>query len=149
MKLTRDEILNMPAGREFDALICQYVMKMTAWLEKRGDYEFIVWQKQGEREPYKAYQNPEAHQARYRKIDVSEIDWHNHIDENERTRTSTDIAAAFSAFTSIRRIVNLTRVRPDLWEASIIDIAPVIMAEAPTAPLAIGRVLLLATMESE
>ena len=50
--MNREEILNMPAGREMDVLVATEVMGWKAWLEKRGEYTYIIYQKPNEREPW-------------------------------------------------------------------------------------------------
>ena len=68
----------MKEGRELDARIAEEVMGWIPWLEKRGEYTHVVWQKD-EMEPYRRSRNWESQVERYTKTTWSKIDGMKHV----------------------------------------------------------------------
>lgn len=128
-------------NKELDYLISEKVMNITAWLEKRGEYEHIVFQREGEREPYRGTKDWEEASKRYRIIPFSEIDHHNHV-VGKLPSYSTDISSAFEVVEKLREsgyLVNLA-ARSDIYLCFFHrwnDRHAPHLKEAKTAPLAI------------
>jgi len=77
--VSRDEILTLKPGTKLNLLIATKVLSWTIWEEKRGDYLYVIFQKPNDREPWRAFRNPEIMKERYRQIEASEIDEMKHI----------------------------------------------------------------------
>ena len=73
------ETTQIEAGRELDALVAQYVMGWTPWLEQRGQYRHVVWQTDPNREPWKRSQDDAAQRQRYSEFRVEDFDPMRHI----------------------------------------------------------------------
>ena len=147
--MSRDEILNMPAGRQLDALIAEKVM---GWEAIRVDYfgedssprqnELEEWMAKNELDSIGDYF-----------IDVDKNFW---VEDND-WQPSTDIHAAWEVVEKMRNnkyepCVNgecWTPIehRMGLWQADFQNGGPCHSARADTAPLAICRAALLAAME--
>ncbi|WP_060862915.1 hypothetical protein [Paenibacillus riograndensis] len=94
MTLTREEILNQPAGRKLDRWIQEHIFKWIPWKEQRGDYFAITFQKPGDREPFMKTQRREEAKQRYQIIPYSEINDMLHDVYGDKN-WSTDISAAW------------------------------------------------------
>jgi len=122
--MTRDEILAMEAGRELDALVAVEVMEWTRYPNKHG---LTVMSRPGAM----------PHHA--------QIDQHPNF--------STDIAATWEAAEAMCQehglYFRLHRTPDYIWAAfdKWSDLRLSVEAQAPTAPLAISRAVLLAVME--
>lgn len=146
--MTREEILakwDSMSSRERDALIAEKVMNVIAWEEKRGEYTHVVFQSEGEREPFRRSRDWEEAAKRYRIIPFSEINRQKHVVQ-EIPKFSTEIESAF-------RVANRfwsfeIRKGPDgaWWICRIIDEDGVVTANesGSTAPEAICKAALLA-----
>ena len=126
--MTRDEILNMPAGREMDTLIAQKVMGWSAdpegyWLNKKENYDDTGW-------------------------GLIDQDKTTHHPSSRRFCPSTDIAAAWMVVEKFYSMSLNKYSGGDEWRVYLVterDGANVdAHAEADTAPLAICRTALLA-----
>jgi len=143
--VTRDEILNMPAGREMDALVAEKVMgwsnvEKTTWSNYRADGTPFGGGKEWRG-------TPPNHEAEFNPVLYPIKNY------------STDIAAAWMVVEKIRPLFWSTQVM--VWDHSDKYIVScvyrgghdepekAINSEAPTAPLAICRAALLAVMDSE
>lgn len=142
--MTREEILNMPAGREMDVLIAEKVMQL--------DHYEHRWEADGECEKCKCV--TDFHSGRiylnYKKIDYRDC--------TNPDPYSTDISAAWEVVDEIKDkwgMVNLEYSHdkeldpPDADKWSVyfdIDFDDSFMAFADTAPLAICRAALLAVV---
>ena len=51
--------------RDINALVAEKVLGWTPWLELRGEYHFIVWQKTGQREPWMGTREWQKAKERY------------------------------------------------------------------------------------
>lgn len=114
--MTRDEILNMPAGFKMDILIAEKVFDYPEEVIRNNGFKKDGDWMVGTIKPY-----------------------------------STDIAAAWEVvdkayITSLRRVVNNEPDTPALWQAFIYA-DPNLSGIASTAPLAICRAALLATLK--
>jgi len=134
--MTRDEILNMPAGREMDALVAEKVM---GWIPKDNLY--------------------------WKDNEGSFAGWATEFSEYsvKPFRPSTDIVAAWQVLEHLIATGEQRFEAPALFKYPLAwlcvfyqkhekpgEMAPAwIDANAPTAPLAICRAALLAVMESE
>ena len=98
----------MKASRELDALIAEKVMGWIPWLENRGEYYHVVWQKD-DREPYRRSRDWEAQMSRYKRITHNEIIYGKHI-EHMDFKPSTQIAAAKLTTTKILEMPNVSEV---------------------------------------
>lgn len=94
-ELTREQVLAL-CGNQLSLYVHVHVMSCTPWEEKRGEYLYVVFQKPGEREPYRSSQRWESEMHRYRKIGISEIDFTNKI-VCGLPEYSSDISAAIKA----------------------------------------------------
>ncbi|MGY3386878.1 hypothetical protein ACVWZB_004832 [Paenibacillus polymyxa] len=74
MELTRDQILSMKAGRDMDRLVEEHVFCWIAWQEQHGVHLMVTFQKPGEPEPYKRFQDWKSQMDRFSIIPFSEID---------------------------------------------------------------------------
>lgn len=112
------------SDRELDALVAERVMEWVPWLEKRGQYTHVVWQRQEGREPWKEshrdYQQPE----RYTRITAAEIQPGKHITHyvGEDFRPSETWAGAGLVLEAMRERgfdggVTLPHVRGTTWDA--------------------------------
>lgn len=63
--MRREEILKMEAGPELNRMIAERVLGWKAWEEIRGEYTHVVWQKDGERDPWKGSRDWEIQKERY------------------------------------------------------------------------------------
>lgn len=91
--MNRDDILKMEAGREIDALVAEKVMGWKPWLEQRGEYTYIIWQKPNDREPWFRSRDWKSLQKNYEPFE-GKYDPHKHI-EILNFKPSTDISAAW------------------------------------------------------
>ena len=84
----------LPPGRELDKLVAE-ALGWVPWLEERGGYLHIVFQRPGDQEPWTRYRLDarEREMLRYRQIEWSGIDWSEHV-VHGLANFSTDIAAA-------------------------------------------------------
>lgn len=89
--------------RELDALVAEKVMGWNPWLEQRGEYTHVVWQKPGEREPYRRSRDWEAQKHRFSRIDASQIDGFHHIN-HLNAEFSTSIADAWLVVERMREL---------------------------------------------
>ena len=158
--MNREEILNMPAGREMDVLVATEVMGWKAWLEKRGEYTYIIYQKPNEREPWFRSRDWQSLKEKYEPF-TGEYDPHKHIDTLDYFKPSTDISAAWGVVEKFRRgdinngmvaccmeLVLSDGFEPNDWSCAFFS--PLLKftdAVANSAPLAICRAALLAVME--
>ena len=127
----------MKADRELDARIAEDVMGWIPWLEKRGEYTHVVWQKD-EMEPYRRSRNWESQVERYTKTTWSEIDPMEHV-VYEFFKPSTQIADAWLVVEKLGGVVGIDRFPkyddPDEWYWDVGFNKGT--AQADTAPLAI------------
>lgn len=127
----------MTAGRELDALVAEKVMDWTPWVEQRGGYEHITWQKAGEREPWHRSRNFDAERQRYSPL--VRYDAHHHI-ESGLPRFSRDIADAWNVVEKLQESGDAISL---IWYGDakvwgcLIHRLPVPEGDAATAPLAI------------
>lgn len=70
---------DMKPGPELDLKAIEILFEWKAWKNMRGEYTYIVFQKSGEREPYKRYRDWESEMHRYEQIPFSDIDRMKHI----------------------------------------------------------------------
>lgn len=148
----REKILTMEPWRELDSKVAEIVMGWVAWEEKRGEYLHVIFQKPGDREPYRSERNWEQAATRYRQISFSEIDHHKHIVHGMRD-FSTDISAAWEVVekfheVSVKRFETMKGHR--YWCKIEIDYdSEPIIAQGDTAPEAICKAALLAVMDND
>lgn len=81
-------------NREIDLLVAEYIEGWIAWEEKRGEYLYVVFQKPGEKEPYRSYRDWKANEERFRRIHFREINFNKHVITNI-PYYSTDISDAW------------------------------------------------------
>ena len=149
--MNKEQILEM--GRnELNLAIAEKVLGWTAWEEKRGEYTYIVFQKPGEREPYKKTQKWETAMQRYRQIGFDEIDPFNHIVTGVK-EWSSDIAAAWEV---VEKPEIMDRIQIGVyptsfgkWVARSFMPGYEITVQADRAPEAICKAALLAVLEQE
>jgi hypothetical protein len=141
MKLTREQIENMPASREIDALVAEFIM--------------------GEKKPIYLHSHPIVTQTKY-SINMS---WYC-LPEYEKGDVcewipkpySTDIAAAWEVVETFDRkswdvsVSSLTDNDDEVWEVFFAEyfedgVGRIGKASAETAPLAICRAALIAMMD--
>jgi hypothetical protein len=146
--MTRDEILNMSAGREMDALIAERVMGWTPWVEKRGEYDYVIWQRNGDKEPWFSHRGWETHKSRYSKL--IKYDSHYHIEVGLHKFSSGGYDEAFEV---------VEKMKSDGWEFyfewkdkpwALFENDECLLdkyADADTVPLAICKAALLTTLE--
>ena len=150
--MTRDEILNLKANRNTNALIAERVMKWQAWTEQRGPYTYFIWQQKGKPEPYYQSRDWEVQKKRYAKIGALEFDPHKHIEAGLRNFTG-DISEAWQVVKKVDRPVSIieSAIRDGFWCEFLMDFDKdrVIDAKAETVPLAICRAALLTTLEDK
>lgn len=92
--MNREFIEKAQVGWVLDAMVAECVLGWTPWFEKRGDYTHFIWQKAGEREPYKISRNWEAEMSRYTKTTYAEFDRMKHV-EHGLPKFSKDMADAW------------------------------------------------------
>jgi len=92
------ELLEHPANRCLDAWVAVAVMKWIPWVEQRGKYQYVVWQKPNKSAPWYGSQNPEAQRERYSPL--IKFDPHKHIEAGLH-KFSTDIAAAWEVVNEV------------------------------------------------
>ena len=135
--MTRDEILNMPAGRDLDALVAEKVM---GW--GRAHYDYVFWQ-QTAAEPL----------LRYCSSTLIMRDGDEPPNYYQPFHPSRDIAAAWEVverMNELRKPFSITQSAfMSGWIAEFLadDDFNTIEAQADTAPLAICRAALLAMEE--
>jgi hypothetical protein len=149
MKL--EEILNMSAGRDMDALVAEKVLGWTPWLEKRGEYNYVVWQRSEDREPWFAHRDWEKHKARYSKL--IKYDSHHHI-EVGLYKFSTNVSDAWDVVEKMKDKFSFILKHDDppgiddkyRWYCELYAKGEPFIdydVHGPTAPLVICRVALL------
>jgi len=134
--------------------IADKVMGWIAWEEKRGEYTYIVFQKPGEREPYKKTQRWEEVMHRYRRIGFDEINHQIHIVTGIK-EWSTDISAAWEVVETLQvsHIYTDIRTCADFYEVWITappfreEIQKTETVASPKLPEAICKAALLAVLE--
>ena len=100
--MTRDEIMAMVPGLKLNLLIATKLFGWIPWLEKRGDYNYVVFQKPGEDEPYKRQQRWESIKDRYSVVDINEIDEMKQIVSGLKG-WSTDVAAVWEVVRELNK----------------------------------------------
>lgn len=124
--MTRDEILNMPVGREMDALVAEKV---------------LGWQWQGFEGGYQRLYINDGDYRRYGAIrEGGETEYTNNLHNY-----STEMGAAWDVVEKFNNQCMLNNVH-GLWECYF---PGNVMGLAETAPLAICRAALLAVLEKE
>ena len=127
--MTRDEILNMPAGREMDALVAEKVMTLNVWQHEKRVKQL-------------AFRGNRSREVLGTVIEIIAGD-------RMLQNYSTDIAAAWQVVEKTKNDYDITRVGGK-WHAWLFAIDEVLTeAYADTAPLAICRAALLAVMDAE
>jgi hypothetical protein len=58
------------AGRATNALVAEKVLGWKPWIERRGQYEYIIWQESGKREPWFDTRDWESVKKKYRPLDT-------------------------------------------------------------------------------
>lgn len=143
--MTRDEILNMKAGREMDALVAEQVMGWTNCQK----CEFATWLSSDK----SIIASGEQWRGNPLPLDIAQ-----EVSDkfNPRWETiknySTDIFAAWKVVEKSAgfMVENRQVYKPDEWECEIaFEGTYIYFASANTAPLAICRAALLAKLENE
>jgi hypothetical protein len=90
--------------RALDALVAERVMGWVPWLEQRGKYTHVVWQRKPNAEPWKESHRDYWQPERYTRITSPDIQPGKHITHyvGEDWRPSTDPAAAFTVLEAMR-----------------------------------------------
>ncbi len=148
--MTRDEILNMPAGREMDALVSAIVETMPKAVtigelrKTTKDWRFSYCRKASPLGWWSAQIGTDAGD------DDQPAKWEPFYE------VSREIDAAWVVLQKLRStfcMVSITQMSNAYicmaWKTVRINESPSILSHAPTAPLAIGRAALLTAMEPE
>ncbi|MCW3793889.1 hypothetical protein OM416_20050 [Paenibacillus sp. LS1] len=93
-KLTRKQVLGEKSTTQINRWVQEFILGWIPWLEKRNDYESVTFQKPGEEEPFKKFQDWEKRKERYTIIPYSEIDLLKHVIYGDGD-FSTNISAAY------------------------------------------------------
>jgi hypothetical protein len=91
--MNRKDIENMPAGEKMDCLIAVEVMGWKTWLTKRGDYNYIAWQR-GKDGPWMGTRDWKTARQNYWEFDISEYDPMKHV-LGDVPKFTRDISAAW------------------------------------------------------
>lgn len=73
-----DTIIALNPGPSLDLLIAVHIEGWIPWEEQRLNYKSIVFQKPGEKEPYRRFRNWEEAKKRYRQLNLGDFDWGTH-----------------------------------------------------------------------
>lgn len=137
---------------EIDALVAREVLEWKPWLEQRGKYTYVVWQKPGDREPWFKFRYPERERDRY--IECDSIDWHKHIVTRvgDTFRPSTNGRAMLAVLDVLQSglrhdwEISLIRTTNGVWSCTIIPeaLTDQVTAESPSLPRAVCEAALAA-----
>lgn len=94
MTLTREDILQQSEGRQLDRWVQEHIMKWKPWVERRGDYLVVTFQKPDEREPYMSSRDWKSNKERYSEIEYADIDPNVHAVYGDKN-WSSDISATW------------------------------------------------------
>lgn len=104
---------NMKAGRSLDALVAEKVMGWPCWLERRGEYAYVLFSRDG-KPPWSSSRKeawPEI-KSRCEPWSHDKIDMHKHIVVLDDFRPSTDMSAAWKVVEKMRAANALYSISP-------------------------------------
>lgn len=94
-KLTRKQVLGEKSTTQINRWVQEFILEWIPWLEKSKNYDVVTFQKSGDKEPFKRYQNWEQEKVRYTIIPYSEIDTFKQAVYGDG-EFSTNISAAYA-----------------------------------------------------
>ena len=132
-------------GTRTDILVAELVMGWTPWLDVRGDgYTHVVWQKLGEKEPWKDTRPEYQQSERYTRITGADIDSGKHINHLQHFAPTRD----WQAFGDLmeRLMAEDAYVKVEAWREDADDYVVEVeyhMATANDLRLAVVRAALM------